>query len=202
MPVGACPPVSRAPLTPPGFALWAAAVHTYQVIRLSAAAALAVFALSACTTGGADPSPAPTKPKDFCHAMAAAAESAKPASTDLDTLFTTIEDMAAASSEGDIDNLHTVGTAAVASAQEYAAALGTAASLAQPAVAADITTLQQYWTLYALGLAQVAETAESYGSLVDQTQALSTSEEASALIEEQPAAQGRINDAYLAECTG
>lgn len=134
--------------------------------------------------------------------MAAAAETAKPASSALDELFLTIEAMAASSSEGDIDKLHAVGTTAAETAQAYVDALALAASLASPGVAPDVTALQQYWELYALGLGQVAQTAESYGSLVDQTQALASSEGATALITEQPNAQQRVNDAYLAECAG
>ena len=134
--------------------------------------------------------------------MAAAADTARPASAALDELFTTIDAMATSANAGDIDNLHTVGATAVESAQAYVDALGVAASLASPGVAPDVTALQQYWELYALGLGQVAQTAESYGSLVDQTQALASSEGATSLIAEQPKAQQRVNDAYVAECAG
>ena len=74
--------------------------------------------------------------------------------------------------------------------------------MAPATLTADITTLQNYWTLYAVGLGQIAQDATSYGSLVDQTSALSTSDQAAALIKEQPAAQKRINAGYLSECAG
>lgn len=149
-----------------------------------------------------NPSAAPTKPKDFCHAMASAAALASPASDALDSLFTMIDTMAAGSKDGDIANLHTVGDATTSTSQAYAAALGTAAGMAPTTLAADITSLQSYWTLYAVGLGQIAQGATSYGSLVDQTSALSTSDQAAALIKEQPAAQQRINAGYLTECAG
>lgn len=134
--------------------------------------------------------------------MAAAAKLAPPAADSLDTLFTTIDDMAGGSKEGDIDNLHAVGDATTTASEAYAAALGAAGAMAPETLAADITSLQDYWTLYAVGLGQIAQSAESYGSLADQTSALSTSEQAVALIQEQPAVQKRINDGYLAECAG
>ncbi len=134
--------------------------------------------------------------------MRAAAELAKPAANGLDTLFTTIDDMAAGSKEGDIANLHTVGETSTAASEAYAAALGTAASMAPDTLTTDITALQDYWTLYAVGLGQIAQDAPNYGSLVDQTSALSGSDQASALIQEQPSVQKRINAGYLAECTG
>ena len=159
--------------------------------------------LSACTPSNAiDPSAAPPKPKDFCNAMAAAAKLAPPAAEALDTLFTTIDDMAGGSKEGDIANLQAVGDTTTTTSESYAAALGVAASMAPETLAADITSLQSYWTLYAVGLGQIAQGAANYGSLVDQTSALSSSEQAAALIQEQPAAQKRINAGYLAECAG
>ena len=134
--------------------------------------------------------------------MAQAAELTGPAATDLDGLFTTIDDMAAGATDGDIDNLHAVGGASIASSEAYAAALGTAASMAPATLGTDITALQNYWTLYAVGLAQIAQEAPSYGSLADQTSALTSSEQASSLIQEQPSVQKRINAGYLAECAG
>lgn len=132
--------------------------------------------------------------------MASAATLAAPAADALDNLFTTIDDMAAGSKDGDIASLHTVGDATTSTSEAYAAALGTAASMAPTTMTADITSLQNYWTLYAVGLGQIAKDATSYGSLVDQTTALSTSDQAAALIQEQPAAQKRINAGYLTEC--
>jgi hypothetical protein len=159
--------------------------------------------LSGCSQGTTtNPSAAVSKPKDFCHAMAAAAALAPPAATALDTLFATIDTMAAGSKDGDIANLHTVGGAATTASQAYSASLGTAASVAPATMTADITSLQNYWTLYAVGIGQIAQGATSYGSLVDQTTALSTSAQASALIKDQPAAQKRINAGYLTECAG
>jgi hypothetical protein len=134
--------------------------------------------------------------------MAAAADLAPAAATALDDLFTTIDEMAAGASEGDIDNLHAAGEATTTSTEAYAAALAAAAAMAPDALATDITTLVDYWNLYALGLGQIAQDAPTYGSLVDQTTALSTSEQASALIAEQPVAQDRVNTGYLAECAG
>ncbi len=64
----------------------------------------------------------------------------------------------------------------------------------------DLETLSQYWTLYVAGLGQIAETATSYGSLVDQTNALIQRDRPAALVTEQPAAQQNVNDAYIAEC--
>jgi len=125
-----------------------------------------------------------------------------PAAADaLTSLYTTMDDMAAGSAEGDIDTLHTAGAATTDSSETYAAALGTAATLAPESLKADILALQEYWTLYAVGLGQIAESAPSYGNLVDQATALSTSSKASALVADQPATQQRINDGYLAECT-
>ena len=185
------------------FADWPANSHNMHVIRVTALAASAVLLLSGCIQSATpDPSAAPAKPKDFCHAMTSAAELAKPAATGLDTLFTTIDDMAAGSKEGDIANLHTVGETSTAASEAYAAALGTAASMAPTTLSADITALQEYWTLYAVGLGQIAQDAPNYGNLVDQTAALSGSEQASALIQEQPSVQKRINAGYLAECAG
>lgn len=134
--------------------------------------------------------------------MAAAAELAKPAVSALDTLFTTIDDMAAGSKEGDIDNLHTVGDATVTSSQAYADALGAAATMAPETLTSDITSLQSYWTLYAVGLGQIAQDAPSYGTLIDETTALTTSEQAIGLVNDQPAVQKRINAGYLTECAG
>ncbi len=134
--------------------------------------------------------------------MAGAAQLAPPAADALDSLFTTIDDMAAGSKDGDIANLHTVGDTTTSTSEAYAAALGTAAGVAPDTLTADITTLQNYWTLYAVGLGQIAQGAATYGSLADQYSALSTSEQASSLIQELPAAQERVNAGYAAVCAG
>lgn len=185
------------------FADLTATRKTRPVKRVATLSVAAALMLSACSQGTTtNPSAAPSKPKDFCHAMAAAATFAPPAATALDTLFTTIDTMAAGSKDGDIANLHTVAGTATTASEAYAAALGTAASMAPATMTADITSLQNYWTLYAVGLGQIAQGATSYGNLVDQTTALSTSAQATALIAEQPAAQKRINSGYLTECAG
>lgn len=159
--------------------------------------------LTACAQASTtDPSAAAATPKDFCQAMAAAAQLAPAAADALDSLFTTMDSMASGSTDGDIETLHTAGAATTSTSGTYADALGTAASLAPATLTADITTLQDYWALYAAGLGQVAVDAPTYGSLVDQATALSTSEQASALVTEQPDAQKRINDGYLSECAG
>lgn len=134
--------------------------------------------------------------------MSSAADVAPAAATALDTLLTTIDAMAAGSTEGDIDNLHAVGAETTTASETYAAALGTAASLAPENLSADLSELQEYWTLYVVGLGQVAQNAATYGSLVDQATALSTSERASTLIQDQPTVQDRVNTNYLAECSG
>lgn len=173
------------------------------VKRVATLAVAAALMLSACSQGTTtSPSAASGKPNDFCHAMAAAVALAPPAATALDTLLTTIDAMAAGSKDGDIANLHTVGGTATTASEAYAAALGTAASVAPATMTADITSLQNFWKLYAVGVGQIAQGAASYGSLVDQATALSTSAQAAALIKEQPAAQKRINAGYLTECAG
>ncbi|WP_291379415.1 hypothetical protein [Demequina sp.] len=168
-----------------------------------ALAATSVLLLSACASSGSndDPSAQPEPAKNFCDAMAAAATVAPPAVEALESLFTTMDEMSAGSPEGAIDTLHAAGTETASAATDYAAALDEAATLAPAGTAPDVETLSDYWTLYVVGLGQIAETAPSYGSLVDQTSALQSSEEASALIAEQPAAQQRVNDSYIAECT-
>ena len=188
---------------PLGFADRSATSHTRRVIRVATLAAAVALMLSACAPSATiDPSAAPPKPKDFCNAMAAAVKLAPPAADALDTLFTTIDDMALGSKDGDIANLHTVGETTTTTSEAYAAALGTAATMAPGTLATDITSLQSYWTLYAVGLGQIAQDSATYGSLVDQTSALSSSDQAVALIQEQPAAQKRINTAYVTECAG
>lgn len=175
-------------------------MHMHRTAILVTAASLA---LAACSTGAdVDPSGPPPKPKDFCHAMQAAATAAAPAAEALDGLFTTIDEFASSATAVEIEALNQAGTDTVTKSQAYADALGTAAELSEDAnLSADITTLQRYWLLYAIGLGQVAEGADSYGDLIDQSQALTTSDEASELVEQQPIVQGRINDGYLAECT-
>ncbi len=186
-----------------GFADWPATSQNGRVIRVATLATAAALMLSACAaSAAADTLAAPPKPQDFCNTMAEAAKLAHPAADALDTLFTTIDDMAAGSKDGDIANLHTVGDMTTTTSDAYAAALGTAAGLAPDTLGADITSLQNYWTLYAVGLGQIAQDAASYGSLADQTTALSTSEQAASLIQELPAAQERVNAGYLAECAG
>lgn len=187
----------------PGFADWSPTRQNGRVKRVAALAVAAALMLSACSSSATtDPSAAPPKPKDFCHAMAAAATLAPPAADALDTLFTTIDGMAAGSKEGDIDTLHTVGDTTTKTSEAYAAALGTAGTMAPATLTADLTSLQNYWTLYAVGLGQIAQSATTYGNLVDQTSALTASEQAAGLIKEQPAAQKRINAGYLKECAG
>jgi len=175
--------------------------HTRPVKRVASLALALAVLMSACTTdSGSDASAAPGKPKDFCHAMQAAAKAAPPAAEALDSLFSTIEGMAQGSSDGDIDTLHTAGAASEEASTAYIAALDAAQELAEGSLANDLGTLSDYWTLYAVGMAQIATNVNSYGKLIDQTQALSTAETTSAVVAEQPAAQKRINDAYLAEC--
>lgn len=177
--------------------------HTRPVKRVASLALAVAFLVSACTTdSGSDPSATPGKPKDFCHAMQAAAKAAPAAAEALDTLFTTIEGMAQGASEGDIDNLHTAGASSEEASTAYIATLDAAQQLAEGSVADDLGTLSDYWTLYAVGMAQIAVNVNSYGKLIDQTQALATAETTSAVVAEQPAAQKRINDAYLAQCAG
>lgn len=172
------------------------------MIRLASAAIAASLLLAACSTASTpDASAAPAVPKDFCHAMQAAAEAAAPAATSLDDLFAQIDTMAAGSSDGDIAALNAAGTASVEASTAYVATLDTAKGLAPAEVTEDFTTLASYWNLYALGMAQIAESVTSYGKLVDQTQALASSEEATSLIAEQPAAQSHINDVYLQQCS-
>ena len=177
--------------------------HTRRVKRVASVALAAALLVSACSsTGGSDASAAPGKPKDFCHAMQAAAKAAPPAAEALDTLFTTIEGMAHVASEGDIDNLHNAGSTSEEASNAYIATLDAAQELADGTIADDLGVLSDYWTLYALGMAQIAANANSYGKLIDQTQALATAETTSTVVAEQPAAQKRINDAYLAQCAG
>jgi len=133
--------------------------------------------------------------------MAAAAAAAPPAVTALDGLFTTVDAMSTSATEGDLESLHTAGTEAVSAATAYAATLANAATLAPAGTVADLETLSDYWTLYVVGLGQVAETATSYGSMIDQNTALQSNAEASALVTDQPAAQQRVNASYVAECS-
>jgi hypothetical protein len=164
--------------------------------------ATSALLLTACASSGTtDPSGEPAPAKNFCDAMAAAAAAAPPAVTALDSLFATVDAMSAGSTEGELDGLHAAGTEAVSTATDYAATLNDAATLAPAGTVPDLETLSGYWTLYVVGLGQIAETATSYGSMIDQTAALEASEEASALVTEQPSAQQRVNDAYIAECT-
>jgi hypothetical protein len=164
--------------------------------------ATSVLLLSACASSGTtDPSAAPEPAKNFCDAMAAAATAAPPAVTALDGLFSTVDAMSAGSTDGELDGLHAAGTEAVSTATDYAATLTDAAALAPETTVPDLETLAGYWTLYVVGLGQIAETATSYGSMIDQTTALESSEAASALVAEQPTAQQRVNDSYISECT-
>ena len=176
--------------------------HTRAVNRAYALATTAAVLLSACSSSGTtDPSAAGTPPADFCDAMASAATTGSPAVEALNALFDTIDTMGAGATEGDLDALHTVGTDAVSTASLYAAALTNASALAPAGSTADVDTLSDYWTLYVVGLGQIAETAPTYGSLIDQMDALQASDTAAALISDQPAAQQRVNDAYIAECS-
>ncbi len=133
--------------------------------------------------------------------MAVAATTAPPAVEALDGLFAIMDAMSTSASAGDIDTLNAAGTTTVSTATDYAAALDAAAALAPAGTAPDIQALSDYWTLYVMGLGQIAETAPSYASLIDQTGALQSSDAASSLIAEQPATQQRVNDSYIAECT-
>ena len=133
--------------------------------------------------------------------MAAAAVAAPPAVTALDALFTTVDAMSAESTEGALDGLHAAGTETVSTATDYAATLNDAAALAPAGTVPDLETLSGYWTLYVTGLGQIAETATSYGSMIDQTTALESNDEANALVTEPPSAQQRVNDSYISECT-
>lgn len=164
--------------------------------------ATSTLLLSACASSGtADPSAAPKPAENFCDAIAAAAETAPPAVQALDDLFSTIDQMSAGSTEGELETLHAAGTETVETATAYAAALDEAAALAPAGTVADLETLSQYWTLYVVGLGQIAETATSYGSMIDQTSALQSDETATNLVTEQPVAQQNVNDSYIAECT-
>lgn len=166
-----------------------------------AVVAASVLLLSACSSSGTnDASAQPEPAKNFCDAMADAAAAAPPAVDALDNLFSTVDAMSA-SAEDDLDTLHTAGTETVSTATAYADALDTAAELAPAGTVPDLETLSQYWTLYVAGLGQIAETATSYGSMVDQTSALQANETASALVTDQPSAQQNVNDSYIAECT-
>lgn len=150
---------------------------------------------------GDDASPAPAKPKDFCAAMEVAAGAAAPAAESLDTLFDTMDQLAASAvSDADIETLVTAGTDASAKATTYVGTLDQAQSVAPEALQADLGTLSDYWELYVLGLAQTATSATSYGDFVDSASALQNSDTASTLITDQPTVQKRINDGYLAEC--
>ncbi len=185
-----------------GFATSARTRHTDAVKNVLALAATSALLLSACTsTGSTDPSAAPEPATNFCDAMSAAAAAAPPAVAALDDLFTTVDNMSAGATEGDLDGLHAAGTEAVATATDYAATLNDAATVAPAGTVPDLETLSGYWTLYVAGLGQIAETATSYGSMIDQNLALESNEEASTLVAEQPAAQQRVNDSYIAECT-
>jgi len=184
------------------FATSARTGDTCPVKNVLALVATSTLLLSACASSGTnDPLAAPEPAKNFCDAMAAATAAAPPAVTALDGLFTTVDAMSAGSTEGDLDGLHAAGTEAVSTATDYAATLSGAATLAPASTVPDLETLSGYWTLYVVGLGQIAETATSYGSMIDQTTALESSEEASALVTEQPSAQQRVNDSYIAECT-
>lgn len=184
------------------FATIARTRQTNPVKNVLALVATSALLLSACASSDTtDPSAAPDSAENFCDAMAAAAVAAPPAVTALDGLFTTVDTMSAGATEGDLDGLHAAGTETVSTATDYAATLNDAAALAPADTVPDLETLSDYWTLYVVGLGQIAETATSYGSMIDQTGALESSEVASALLTEQPAAQQRVNDSYIAECT-
>ena len=175
--------------------------HTNDVKNVLALVATSALLLSACASSGTtDPSAAPEPAKNFCDAMAAAAAAAPAAVTALDGLFTTVDAMSAGATEGDLDGLHAAGTETVSTATDYAATLDDAATLAPAGTVPDLETLSGYWTLYVVGLGQIAETATSYGSMIDQNTALESSEAATTLVTEQPTAQQRVNDSYIAEC--
>lgn len=160
-----------------------------------------VLLLSACaSSGGTDPSAAPEPAENFCDAMAAAAAAAPPAVDALDSLFSTVDAMSSSSTAADLDDLHAAGTDAVSAATDYIATLDGAAALAPADTVPDLQTLSDYWALYVVGLGQIAETATSYGSMIDQTTALVSTDKASALVTDQPAAQQRVNDSYVSEC--
>jgi len=108
--------------------------------------------------------------------------------------------MSAGSTEGALDGLHAAGIETVSTATDYAATLNDAAAFAPAGTVPDLETLSGYWTLYVTGLGQIAETATSYGSMIDQTTALESNDEANALVTEQPSAQQRVNDSYVSEC--
>lgn len=184
------------------FATFAPTGHTDRVKSVFALAAASVLLLSACTPASTtDPSAAPEPATNFCDAMAAAAAAAPPAVTALNDLFSTVDAMSAGATDGDLQNLNAVGSETVTTATAYAATLDDAAPLAPAGTVADLETLSGYWTLYVTGLGQIAETATSYGSMIDQNTALESNDEASALVTEQPAAQQRVNDSYIAECS-
>lgn len=176
--------------------------HTCPVKNVLALAATSALLLSACaSTGTTDPSAGPESAQNFCDAMAAAAAAAPPAVTALDALFTTMDAMSEGSTEGALDGLHAAGTETVSTATDYAATLNDAAAFAPADTVPDLETLSGYWTLYVTGLGQIAETATSYGSMIDQTAALESNDEANALVTEQPSAQQRVNDSYISECS-
>ncbi len=163
--------------------------------------ATSVLFLSACTSSGGSESAAPQPARNFCDAMAVAAAAAPPAVDALDRLFGAMDSLSADSTAGDLDGLQAAGNDAISTSRDYAAALDHAATLAPAGTVPDLQTLSGYWTLYVEGLGQIAATATSYGSLIDQSTALESNERANTLVMDQPTAQQRVNDAYVAECS-
>lgn len=175
------------------------------VIRRTVLATASALVLASCSLlqPPADASQGPSKPKDFCHAMQAAADAAAPAATSLDGLFDEIDTLATtATSSTDLTTLQGKGKDTVQTSQAYVTTLANAEELAPENLKADLDSLQQYWTLYVVGLATIASDTADYGDFVDQSSALQNSDAAAALIQSQPDAQQRINDGYLAECSG
>ena len=172
------------------------------VIRIVMASSVAALVLSSCSLLSPEPVASEEPALDFCGAMKTAVAADSTAVAALDELVATMDTLAAsASSESDLELLNSVGAETVSTATEYADALKVAAGLAPTEATADLDTLQDFWTVYAAGLGDVAASTTSYGNFVDQSSALLSSEAVVTLIDAQPAALEGVNDVYLSTCS-
>lgn len=134
--------------------------------------------------------------------MSVAASAAAPAATTLDTLFDTMDTLAAsAANDTDLQTLVKAGDDASLAAVAYVEALDDAQAKAPAELQQDLGTLSDYWELYVVGLAQLAGGAQAYGTFIDSASALQNSETVTGLIADQPVVQQRINDGYIAQCS-
>ena len=144
---------------------------------------------------------APDEANNFCDAMMIASDSAPLASRSLSALYDEIANEEIYAPGADFSAVSAAGAEVVLRANAYVDALAQVADFAEPTVQANIDTISDYWTLYAIALGQAAADSADYAAFEPLARPLIESTDTVDLRSAQQVAADELTAAYALACS-